>query len=100
MWSLFIGHLVIEKLLKANYVKMVDFNVPRTHDLLKLAVSAGIEIEEKKKDDLQYITLFNIETRYDEHKRDFYKKCTKKFTEENINKIKGLRKWLKENLKK
>ena len=100
MWSLFIGHLVIEKLLKAYYVKMVDSNVPRTHDLLKLAVSAGIEIEEKKKDDLQYITLFNIETRYDEHKRDFYKKCTKKFTEENINKIKGLRKWLKENLKK
>jgi len=100
MWSLFIGHLVIEKLLKAYYVKMVDSNVPRTHDLLKLAVSAGIEIEEKKKDDLQYITLFNIETRYDEYKRDFHKKCTKEFTEENINKIKGLRKWLKENLKK
>lgn len=100
MWSLFIGHLVIEKLLKANYVKMVDSNVPRTHDLLKLAVSAGIEIEEKKKDDLQYITLFNIETRYDEYKRDFQKKCTKIFTEDNINKIKELRKWLKENLKK
>ena len=74
-------------------------NVPRTHDLLKLAVSAGIEIEEKKKDDLQYITLFNIETRYDEHKRDFHK-VHKEFTEENINKIKGLRKWLKEKLKK
>ncbi len=77
MWSLFIGHLVIEKLLKANYVKMVDSNVPRTHDLLKLAVSAGIEIEEKKKDDLQYITLFNIETRYDEYKRDFQKNAQK-----------------------
>ena len=41
MWSLFIGHLVIEKLLKAYYVKMVDSNVPRTHDLLKLAVSVS-----------------------------------------------------------
>ena len=79
---------------------MVAPNVPRTHDLLKLAVSAGIEIEEKKKDDLQYITLFNIETRYDEYKRDFHKKCTRNFAEENISKIKRLRKWLKEKLKK
>jgi len=65
-----------------------------------LTVSAGIEIEEKKKDDLQYITLFNIETRYDEYKRDFHKKCTRNFAEENISKIKRLRKWLKEKLKK
>ena len=49
MWSLFIGHLVIEKLLKAYYVKMVAPNVPRTHDLLKLAVSTGIELERKRK---------------------------------------------------
>ena len=100
MWSLFIGHLVIEKLLKSYYVKMSDADVPRTHDLLKLAVSDGLELDETIKDDLQYITLFNIETRYDEYRKDFYKKCTKKFTEENISKIKRLRKWLKEKIKK
>ena len=36
-WSLFIGHLSIEKLLKAIYVKNKDLNVPRVHDLLKIA---------------------------------------------------------------
>ncbi len=100
MWSLFIGHLVIEKLLKAYYVKIVSADVPRTHDLLKLAIKAGLDLDETKKDDLQYITLFNIETRYDEYRQNMRKKCTKKFTEENIVKIKGLRKWLKEKLKK
>jgi HEPN domain-containing protein len=100
MWALFIGHLVIEKLLKAYYVKVVSSDVPRTHDLLKLAIKAGIDLDEAKKDDLQYITLFNIETRYDEYRQNMQKKCTKKFTEENIAKIKGLRKWLKEKLKK
>ena len=100
MWSLFIGHLVIEKLLKAYYVKVVSNVVPRTHDLLKLAINAGIDLDETKKDDLQYITLFNIETRYEEYRQNMRKKCTKKFTEENIAKIKGLRRWLKEKLKK
>jgi len=100
MWSLFIGHLVVEKLLKAYHVKMIGNEVPRTHDLLKLAINAGIDLDEIKKDELQYITLFNIETRYDEYRKDFHAKCTKKFAEENIAKIKGIRKWLKENLKK
>jgi len=100
MWSLFIGHLVVEKLLKAYYVKMIGNEVPRTNDLLKLAINAGIDLDETKKDELQYITLFNIETRYDEYRRDFRAKCSKKFTEENIVKIKGIRKWLKEKLQK
>jgi len=54
MWSLFIGHLVIEKLLKAYYAKIVSADVPRTHDLLKLAIKAGLDLDETK-DDLQYI---------------------------------------------
>ncbi|WP_019851038.1 HEPN domain-containing protein [Desulfitobacterium sp. PCE1] len=41
-WSLFLGHLVIEKLLKALFVKNVaEENVPRTHNLLLLANKAG-----------------------------------------------------------
>ena len=59
-WSLFMGHLVIEKLLKALYVKNKDNNIPRIHDLLRLAEKAEIETTEKQKDDLDYITTFNI----------------------------------------
>lgn len=96
MWALFIGHLSTEKLLKAYYVKLKDSEVPRTHDLYKLAVFSGINLTDEQKDDLQYITLFNIESRYEEYKKDFYKKCTKKFALENIEKIKRLRAWLLE----
>lgn len=99
MWALFVGHLVIEKLIKAYYVKMGNKEVPRTHDLYRLALNASIEMSESQKDDLQYVTLFNIETRYDDYKKDFYKKCTKEFAEKNIEKIKVLRTWLKEKVK-
>ena len=99
MWSLFIGHLVIEKLLKAYYVKNVDNEIPRTHDLLKIAMLANISLSESQQDILQKITLFNIESRYEEHKKDFYKKCTREFAEKNIEMIKELRTWLKEKIK-
>lgn len=36
-WSLFIGHLILEKLLKAIYIKNVSNNPPRIHDLLRFA---------------------------------------------------------------
>lgn len=98
MWSLFIGHLVIEKLLKAYYIKTVGKEVPRTHDLHKLAVKAGLDLSENQKDALQYITLFNLETRYDEYQKDFYKKCTKEFAKKSIKKIKELLEWIKEKI--
>jgi HEPN domain-containing protein len=36
-WTLFIGHIVIEKLLKAAVVKFKNDHAPFTHDLTKLA---------------------------------------------------------------
>lgn len=36
-WSLFIGHIVIEKLIKASIVKVKNDHAPFTHDLTKLA---------------------------------------------------------------
>ena len=83
-YALFLGHLVIEKLLKANYVKNNGIDIPRIHDLEKLANSAGLKLTEKHANELQDITKFNIGVRYDDYKKTFYKKCTDKFTEENI----------------
>lgn len=40
------------------------------------------------------ITTFNISVRYPDYKQSFNKKCTHEFTTRNINKIKGLRRWL------
>lgn len=99
MWSLFIGHLAIEKLLKAYYIKTVETEVPRIHDLYKLAIKSNLDLSDEQKDSLQYITLFNIETRYEDYKKDFYKKCTKVFAEKNIEKIKELRTWLQQKIR-
>lgn len=98
VWSLFVGHLCIEKLLKAYYVKEIDTTAPRIHDLYKLAIRCNLEMSEEQMDSLQYVTLFNIEARYEEYKREFYKKCTRAFTESNIKTIEGVRTWLLEKI--
>ena len=97
-WSLFVGHLVIEKLLKAFYVKNKKQQAPFTHNLLRLSELSDLGPNQEQSDWLDSITTFNINTRYDSYKNEFYKKCNKKFTEEWIEKIKELRKWIKNRL--
>ena len=97
-WSLFVWHLVIEKLLKAFYVKNKKQQAPFTHNLLRLSELSDLEPTLEQSDWLDSITTFNINTRYDSYKNEFYKKCNKKFTEEWIEKIKELRKWIKSRL--
>ncbi len=95
VWTLFLGHLVIEKLLKAYYVKSVNFDIPFIHDLTKLAASGSLTLTEEQKDFLDEVTTFNIKARYPDYKRRFHKKATKEFTENYLNKIKEFRLWLK-----
>jgi HEPN domain-containing protein len=93
-WSLFIGHLVIEKLLKAMYIQKVDINPPKLHDLLRLAEKANIKLTEEKQDILDVITTFNINARYPDYKQAFYRLCDRTYAGLQIEKIEEMRNWL------
>lgn len=95
-WSLFIGHLMIEKLLKAYYVTAKSNYPPYIHNLLRLAEKADLKIDNDKKEQLVTVTAFNINARYDDYKMSFKKRCTPEFTTEWIDKLKELRKWIKQ----
>jgi HEPN domain-containing protein len=97
-WALFIGHLVIERLLKAAVVKNTGDHAPLTHDLRRLAKIAGIEADEEQKYFLDTISSFNLNARYDDYKQDFYKKCTKDYALMWIVNIQKLREWIKTKL--
>ncbi|MFH0726973.1 MAG: HEPN domain-containing protein [Pseudomonadota bacterium] len=97
-WALFVGHLVLEKLLKALYVKKVDIQVPRIHNLLKIARDCDLKLSNEKEDFLLEVTAFNIKGRYPDYKQRFHRKATVEFTSERIERIKEIREWLKEKL--
>ena len=99
-WALFVGHLVIEKLLKAYYIKSIGMKVPFIHNLLLIAQKTDLKLTDEQKDFLNLLTTFNIKGRYFDYSLEFYKKCTHRFTANNINKIKEFRLWLKIQIKK
>lgn len=97
-WALFLSHLVIEKLLKAYYVKRVDINYPRIHNLVEITVKASLELSEEQKGTLVELTTFNLRTRYPDYKNRFQKKATRPFAEEKIAAAKEFRQWLLEKI--
>ena len=96
-WCLFLGHLVIEKLLKGLYAKNNKNNpqAPKSHDLLYLAEKTKLQLTERQKNLLDIITRFNINARYDDYRKDFYSKCTDEYTEQQVKNIEEVRTWLK-----
>lgn len=98
-WCLFLGHLVIEKALKAFWIRDNANNTPpKIHNLLKLAEETKLELTEEQKLFLLNINDFNLEVRYPDYKLNFYKKCNKAFSNTNFRKIKGLYVWLKKQI--
>jgi HEPN domain-containing protein len=97
-WSLFLGHISTEKLLKALYVKRFKEHAPFTHNLYRLGELIGLEMSDDYSDWLDEITSFNLNARYDDYKKEFYKLCTPDYTKNWIDKIKIIRTWIKEML--
>lgn len=97
-YALFMGHLALEKLLKALVVTEKREHAPYTHSLPLLASKLVTKIPEAIERKLIQFMEFYFESRYPEDRRKFYEKCTKDFTEFNLNEIKKVFKWLKERL--
>ena len=97
--ALFFGHLALEKILKAIVVAKQNTHAPPIHNLLELCKKTDIIIDNALIVELRLFSGFYMAGRYDEEKMDFRKKCTRKFSEENLEKIKKRYIWLKNEAK-
>jgi HEPN domain-containing protein len=98
-WCLFLGHLVLEKALKAIYIKSND-NImpPKIHNLTRLVELSNLSPEIEIERFLVLANKFHIEGRYPEFKTEFYKTCTREYAEVNFIKIKEVYQWLKSQI--
>ena len=77
MQALFFAHLVIEKLLKAHFVKDNIENIPPfTHNLETIYNQTNLELPPHFYERLSIMNGWNIEDRYQDYKDKFYKMCT------------------------
>ncbi|MFH1947197.1 MAG: HEPN domain-containing protein [Candidatus Magasanikbacteria bacterium] len=84
---LFFGHITLEKILKALVVEKTKKQAPRVHDLVHLHDLAKLNLDDEDVILLKEVNNFNIATRYPDFKLEFYKVCTKDFTEKYYKRI-------------
>lgn len=77
--ALFFLQLALEKLIKAVHVSQKDESPLYVHNLVLLAQKAEVNFTDEELADLKEISSFNVSSRYDSYKRDFYKKATREF---------------------
>ena len=94
-WSMFLGHLMIEKLLKALYVKINNEYPPYLHNLLRLTERCGLTLNVEQQLFFATVTAFNINARYDDYKMSFQKTCTPDFCAFWMEQLKIQRLWIK-----
>ncbi|MGR3302981.1 MAG: HEPN domain-containing protein [Candidatus Scalindua sp.] len=87
-------HLVLEKTLKAFYVRDNNDNPPLIHNLVRLEEKTKLNCTESQLQFLADVNRFNIESRYPDIKFQFQKLCTTEFTKEQFSKIKEMYQWL------
>jgi len=87
------------KLLKALFVKIRNEYPPYVHNLLRLSEMCDLELTEEQSSFMATVTAFNINTRYDDYKMSFQKKCTLQYTAKWVENIKTNRKWIKKLIK-
>jgi len=98
-WSMFVGHLMMEKLLKALFVKINNEFPPFIHNLLRLAEKCNLDLNEENSIFFATVTAFNINARYDDYKMSFQKTCTLEYAAKWIEQFKTKRQWIRRLVK-
>lgn len=97
IYVLFMCHLSAEKLLKALYEAVLKKIPPKTHNLIYLSKSIGLEIPENHLRTLESLNDLSIVTRYPEDMDSLVRAFKKERVSEYLNRTKALLKWLRKD---
>ena len=97
--ALFLGHLNLEKLLKAGVVLHTGEHAPLSHNLRYLAEKSGIILAEGQESVLVRVTEYSIKTRYPDMALQFKHQCTREFCKTELRQIKEFGKWIEEMMR-
>ena len=96
LYSVFMCHQVIEKMLKAYWTATRDDVPPYIHEHRLLAKQCGLyeKMSNEQRDFLQEIRPMNIEARYPDYKRSIAKSLNEEKVRQIIEQTKQLQEWI------
>jgi len=98
LWSMFIIHLVVEKLLKACILKNTTSEPPHIHDLERLSKIAQLELSDDDKKILRKLTKAQIAARYDTYKQKVMEEFSPAFVDIFFPKVINFYKCIKKKI--
>ena len=101
LYAAFMCQQALEKILKAVLIENKR-NVPRIHNLVRLAEQAEVYnlMASADQDFLADLTPYAIESRYGDYKKNLSEIIDKKSASQYLNATERMFKWLKKNLRK
>lgn len=93
--GMFFAHLALEKILKAHVCKKTEKLAPKSHNLVRLAETAELQLKPQDLDILAEMNEFNLEGRYP---ITFVSPPTKKESQAYMKRAKGIFEWLIQKL--
>jgi HEPN domain-containing protein len=88
VFCLYLAHLTLEKLAKANWVKTHQDNIPpKVHNIVYLLEQSDIDFGDDMMRFLKEFNDFQLSGRYPDYTKNIYKVCTKEFTDDKLEKI-------------
>lgn len=100
LYTAFMCHQVIEKVLKAYWTAIRDDDPPYTHSHLLLLKGCGLETEvsEEVSDFLDLMIPMNIEARYPQYKKEMAAKLNKNICKYILEQTKLFHQWILQKL--
>jgi HEPN domain-containing protein len=90
LWCMHISHIMLEKALKANWVRESNKSVPKLFNLCKIAEGTRLNLSEEQKCFLADLAMFDLEKPEIDYELKAFRLCTKEFTHEQFDKAKEL----------
>ena len=94
LYVLFCCQQAIEKRMKGLVIKRTNEMPPKTHDLLRLAGLAKLELSEEQELFLRRLCNYYIECRYPEEVQDLARQAHHELARDYLKQTKELLKWL------
>lgn len=98
IYTVFMCHLALEKILKAKIEEITGKVPPRTHDLEYLTELAKLSPDEDKEKFIAEITNLSVVTRYPRDFQRILKEFSQKRTELVLKKTKEVFEWIKKSI--
>lgn len=98
IYTIFVGHLALEKILKAKVQEVTGRLPPKTHNLRYLVKLSSLEVPENMFEFLSKLSDVSIPTRYPENFEELVEAYDKRVVRKYADKTKEVFEWMRKSL--